>query len=335
MKKIQGTNSGETLHGTNSNDKILAGGGDDFIVCSGGNDILDGQDGFDVVSYEVFKQSISVNFKTGSVSAGRIHDKIVNIEMVIGTSGNDRFVGADTGESWFQGGKGNDRMVGGRGFDWADYYGAYAGVKVDLKAGSSSGYDGRDTLIDIDNIRGSRYDDVLSGDDRGNRIRGMMGDDIIDGRGGFDLADYRNASGAVFVNLVTGTATGADGNDRLRNIEGVRGSYYNDTLIGDARSNFFETFGGHDKISGGGGRDTFLFASGCDRDVITDFTASGGDRDLIQLYMPEIASYQDLVKNHMVQSGSDVEIRGAGDDVIVLSQVNIKELSSANFLIEA
>jgi hypothetical protein len=78
-----------------------------------------------------------------------------------------------------------------------------------------------------------------------------------------------------------------------------------------------------------------LFASGCDRDVITDFTASGGDRDLIQLYMPEIASYQDLVKNHMVQSGSDVEIRGAGDDVIVLSQVNIKELSSANFLIEA
>lgn len=331
VPKIKGTNQSDTLSGTSRDDRILARGGDDFILASGGDDTIVGHDGFDVVSYDGFAQSINVNFRTGLVEIDGKQDRISGIEMVIGTAGNDRFVGANSGESWFQGGRGNDIMIGGRGFDWADYYGAYAGVRVDLRAGTSSGYDGRDTLVRIDNIRGSRHDDILSGDDNGNRIRGMRGDDVIDGRGGFDVADYRNASGGVVVDLQRGIATGADGRDTLRNIEGMRGTYYDDRLIGNGRDNFFETFAGNDRITGGGGSDRFLFANGSGRDTITDFTASGPDRDIIELDISAISNYRDLVRNHMVQVGNDVEIRGSGGEVIVLQGVNAGGLTSANF----
>jgi Ca2+-binding RTX toxin-like protein len=318
--------------GTSKADKIRGGKGDDFIVFSRSNDTISGGDGFDVISYDGSPIAIVANFKLGSVSVGSKTDTIRDVEMIVGTAANDKFVGADTGESWFQGGKGNDRMTGGKGFDWADYYGSYGGMTVDLKSGTTSGYDGKDTLINIDNIRGSRYDDHLFGDDNGNRIRGMKGDDVIDGRGGNDLADYRNADGAVVVNLKTGIATGADGRDKLINIEGVRGTYYNDVLIGNDRDNFFETFSGNDRVTGGAGADTFSFSAGCGHDTITDFQATGARHDMIDVSgLASIISYKDLMKNHASQSGHDVVI-DAGLDEIILKDVSIGDLRASDFL---
>ncbi|MBX9459508.1 MAG: hypothetical protein KL863_27695 [Rhizobium sp.] len=219
-------------------------------------------------------------------------------------------------------------MTGGKGYDWADYYGAYDSVEVDLKGGYSAGYDGRDTLIKIDNIRGSRHDDVLAGDDKDNRIRGMQGDDLIDGRGGYDLADYRNASGGVVVNLELGRASGADGNDALRNMEGIRGSSHNDILTGDENDNFFESFGGDDEMTGGAGSDRFSFSNGSGRDTITDFDASGSNPDIIELYIDTITGFKDLFNNHMAQVGDNVEIYGLTGEEIVLLDVNITELSA-------
>jgi Ca2+-binding RTX toxin-like protein len=323
MANINGTKKSETITGST---------GDDFIRFSGGNDKIVGNDGFDVVSYEGASTAIVANFKLAFVTSGNKTDSISGIEMIIGTAGKDRFVGADTGESWFQGGTGDDSMTGGKGYDWADYYSSYGGMRVDLRTGTSSGYDGKDTLIAIDNLRGSRHADHLYGSDGGNRIRGMKGDDVIDGRGGFDLADYRNADGSVVVNLTTGSSSGADGRDKLVNIEGIRGSYYNDVLTGNDKGNFFETFSGNDRLTGRGGSDQFSFSTGCGRDTITDFQASGSHHDIIALSgLNSIINFADMIKNHISENGDDVVIK-AGSDSIILKNVSIGDLSVSDFI---
>ncbi|MBX9459509.1 MAG: hypothetical protein KL863_27700 [Rhizobium sp.] len=101
---MKGTNAADSLVGTSKADKILALGGDDFVNFSGGNDKIDGGEGFDLVSYQESSQPISVNLRAGTVVVGKQTDKVVNIEMIIGTDGADTFVGARAGDSWFQGG---------------------------------------------------------------------------------------------------------------------------------------------------------------------------------------------------------------------------------------
>jgi RTX calcium-binding nonapeptide repeat (4 copies) len=69
---------------------------------------------------------------------------------------------------------------------------------------------------------------------------------------------------AVTVNLAAGTLTGADpatDSDTLVNIEDVGGSFFGDTIIGDAGPNALRGDVGADTIAGGGGDD--LLIGGC------------------------------------------------------------------------
>jgi Ca2+-binding RTX toxin-like protein len=304
-KTIKGDENNNTITGTNSDDKLYGYGGDDYFYPLKGNDFVNGGEGFDTVNYSNSGGSISVNLKTGFVTDSAGSDKLVGVERVTGTGGNDVFVAGKSGEFWFRGEAGNDKLTGGGGFDWADYNNAGKGLVVDLQAGTSSGGGaGNDTLVNIDNIRGSANDDKLYGDNHGNRIRGMAGNDLIDGRGGVDMVDYKDVAGAVNVNLAKGTASGADGNDTLRHLESVRASDFNDVVTGDNAANYLYAGAGNDIISGGGGKDTlggdvgvdtltggagadtFLFYGGWSgktastRDVITDFAVGSDHLDL-------------------------------------------------------
>ncbi len=141
-----------------------------------------------------------------------------------------------------RGNLGDDVIDGGAGSDTTDYSNSSGTVTVVLtnvvsghSGGSSSGAAGNDTLIDIENIFGGSGSDSLTGNSSDNLIRGNAGDDTINGAAGNDTADYRNAAGSVTVVLtdvldgsgnLTGSATGADGNDILLNIERVRGGRF-------------------------------------------------------------------------------------------------------------
>lgn len=85
---------------------------------------------------------------------------------------------------------------GGGGVDTVDYshhsMGAHMGINVSLKIGMSLSLNGPsqgDTFDSIENITGTRWDDVIVGDDKliGNVLMGMQGRDIIYGEGGNDL----------------------------------------------------------------------------------------------------------------------------------------------------
>jgi serralysin len=127
---------------------------------------------------------------------------------------------------------------------------------------------------EADVLRGSRHADFLfgrAGDDRlfgrgGNdALFGGAGNDRLDGGAGFDTADYRGAITGVNANLTTGVASdGQGGTDRLISIEGLTGSRFEDTLVGDAGANTLSSGGGGDLLSGMGGDDLLRGGEGAD-----------------------------------------------------------------------
>lgn len=123
----------------------------------------------------------------------------------------------------------------------------------------------------IRSIFGTRFNDTLIGgvDDGFESFRGDGGNDFIDGRTGWDRADYRNATSAITVNMAAGTVSASSGNDTLRSVEAIRGSYFDDVydargFVGGSTSttanvgsfwtaqNEFSPEGGDDVIHGNG-----------------------------------------------------------------------------------
>ena len=114
-----------------------------------------------------------------------------------------------------------------------------------------------------DNLTGSNSNDILkggAGDDTligglGNDVlNGGLGADILNGGDGLDLADYRDATKPVTADLNnpinnTGEAKG----DTYSSIEGLIGSAFDDTLVGDNSSNVLIGGLGADHLSGMGG----------------------------------------------------------------------------------
>ena len=68
---------------------------------------------------------------------------------------------------------GNDILDGGVGsMDWAYYNSASAGVTANLATGLATGGAGSDTLTGIENLLGSNYNDVLTGNALANTLSG-------------------------------------------------------------------------------------------------------------------------------------------------------------------
>src|SRR6185369_10864719 len=130
---------------------------------------------------------------------------LVNINGVIGSQFNDVLIG-DEGNNAFRGNAGDDIIDGGDGNDTVLYNTALSSVYVDLDAGfasdgmdyftnNSDHSDGLDELDNIENIIGSDLSSDNGGGDGdklygstgvANKIWGLDGHDILDGRGGAD-----------------------------------------------------------------------------------------------------------------------------------------------------
>lgn len=231
----------------------------------GGNDTINGGTGFDRVDYSTSPLAVVVTL--GGLSNGTASDgfggtdTLINIEEVRGSAFNDTLTGSDSGiyES-FEGRAGNDTIDGKGGTDRASYDTSPAAINVNLTTGiAQDGWVGTDTLLNIEEVRGSAFNDVIIGNAGNNAIEGRNGDDTMDGGAGFDWLRYDSTSGNVVVNLASGTATGAAGNDTFTNFEGIRGSAFADNLTGDALSNGLRGNGGDDVIDGGAGIDASVY----------------------------------------------------------------------------
>lgn len=204
-------------------------------------------------------------------------------DLLEGRAGNDVFQGGG-GDDVMIGGLGGDILQGGDGSDTASYAFATGGMEVflfDGLSGYSNGPDGHDTLIDVENVTGSQFDDDIAGNSLANVLRGLgghdfitggSGDDVIDGGDGRDQASYHDAGDGVNASLTAGTASGAAGNDTLVSIEDLSGSSFDDHLIGDGEINSLNGLAGNDMLEGLGGHDALRGRQGND-------TLRGGDGD--------------------------------------------------------
>jgi Ca2+-binding RTX toxin-like protein len=122
------------------------------------------------------------------------------------------------------------------------------------------GLGGNDVLIGLDG------DDVLDGGDGDDLLEGGAGADALEGGAGRDGAEYRGATGSVTVHLELGTATGAEGDDALAEIEDLFGSDLGDDhltgrddqqnrLVGRAGNDGLFGRGFDDELFGGPGND--------------------------------------------------------------------------------
>jgi Ca2+-binding RTX toxin-like protein/subtilisin-like proprotein convertase family protein len=216
---IENTNEGtDTVHtsisyilGANVENLTLIGtasingtgnGLDNTISGNSGNNTFDGGAGIDTVDYSATTQGIVVNLSlsqnqgTGSEIGT---DQLLNVENVIGGSGNDTITG-NSGANLLDGGAGADTLIGGAGND--TYYVDNVG---DLVTENASG--GIDTILasvdyvlssNVENLTllagaingfGNGLNNVVTGNSADNTLFGFAGNDTLIGGAGNDTLD--------------------------------------------------------------------------------------------------------------------------------------------------
>ena len=233
----------DRLEGQSGNDRLFGGVGDDFLRGGVGNDHLWGGPGADTLRGGDGNDMIYADKEDlSSIWGGRGNDTVSfeketmpvvypaanGIENIIGTDadGGDMLTG-DGNANVIEGRDGGDVLVGGDGSDTVSYASSDRRVTVNLDAadgtpgvGVGGGHAAGDSIRDFENIIGSAYSDILTGDQMDNMLTGGAGNDDL---------------------------TGGDGDDTLIGGAGV------DDLDGGAGNDTLEGGAGADKLDGGAG----------------------------------------------------------------------------------
>jgi len=359
------------------NDTLNGGDGDDRMQGSGGANIYDGGDGTDEVRYNNSGAAVVVSLGVGLANGGDAEgDTFANVENLVGSQFNDILIGDDganrlegfLGDDTLAGGLGADVLWGGLGFDTANYSDSAIGVDARLFSTGSGGTAEGDTLIYIERIVGSQFNDTLIGGGASVRLDGLNGDDIlfdysanatlIGGNGndfmqggiggdtyfggsGTDTVSFANAVGAVTANLATGTGSGNDAaGDAYTGVENLLGSANSDTFIGDGNDNNLNGQGGVDFLLGGLGNDTLTGGAGVDLfqydatvwgfDIITDFQ---NGTDFIDLRGSGL-TFTDFTEVDTVP-GMRLDYTDGGGTLSTISLlgVNIADIDASDFLV--
>jgi Ca2+-binding RTX toxin-like protein len=223
-------------------------------------------------------------------------------DELLGGAGDDVLYGGAGGDT-LDGGIGADALDGGEGRDWADYSRADAAVVADLRSGGTLGEATGDTYVSVENLKGSKHDDILTGDEGVNHIDGNDGADIIDagagddrvrggagaddmqGGAGTDTLSYISSDAGVTLDLEAGTGAGghAEG-DIFAGFEEVLGSGHADTIAGSqstdrigagAGDDVVIASAGNDRLWGAAGEDTLVFSGASDDYTITRVEDAG------------------------------------------------------------
>lgn len=303
-----------------SADDVLIGGNtdnDDWETFRGfaGDDLIDGGTGIDRADYGRDYRADGTGGNMGIIAdlAARTvrdgfgdTDTVRNIEVIRATIFSDDLRG-DNSDNRFDPLSGSDYIDGRGGRDMVSYNsdhfyddrsGGSTGILADLRKGeivNTTGYQ-IDTVVNIEDVRGSVLNDDIRGDGEDNLLQGDKGDDLL---------------------------TGRNGNDTLE------GGYGQDELVGGRGNDILEGDAGNDSLWGRIGSDTFIFAEGSDIDHIHDFKDGVDLIDVSAFGFANAAEVLTLAR----QTGDDVTIDFNDDDAVVIENFMLAALDAGDLIL--
>ncbi len=303
---IWGADGDDCIFGLAGDDTLMGDEGNDTLIGGAGADHMNGSWGDDKVSYRTSTEAVTASLADGAGTAGdAAGDTFFAIEdleggagddnltgdswhnVISGNGGNDTLIGL-AGNDTFISGQGADMLDGGEGEDVASYATMQeGGVIVNMTDTSQNTGDAAgDTYMSVEGIEGTRFNDVLTGDEGRNLLYGGQGDDMLDGGAagadffdggeGTDTASYASATQRAFVRMEeTWRNDDAARGDTYESIENLRGSQFDDNLCTDDGDNILWGDDGNDCMFGLDGEDTIY--GGADQDTLI----GGADGDLL------------------------------------------------------
>ncbi len=276
------------VKGTHLNDQIN-------VLNSGGTIKIN--DGLSLINTEISAASVTQIYLVGLAG----HDSL-RLDATLGT-GYVSTISGGTGDDTLISSLGQDTLDGGIGADTASYIQAVTGVNVSLLivGSQNTGGAGPDLLNLIENLAGSNFADVLTGNAGNNVLWGGLGNDILNGGFGDDTLDGGQGADALFggeghdlliFDTADTTVSGAGGNDTAKlvnptaavnlsllpgqievvdatastfnNTLDATGATWNVTIIGGSGNDKITGGNGQDTLEGGGGNDTIAGGPGAD-----------------------------------------------------------------------
>jgi Ca2+-binding RTX toxin-like protein len=325
---LTGDDGNNTLIGNGGNDILTGNGGNDTVSGGTGNDAINGGLGSDTVDYSSFTEAITL-LASGIVNKGSFGtDTIVDVETVIGATGQSNTIDASTGTATTTSlnvNLGNNSLIvnglpapiNSITLNVQNFLNVYGTTQNDTITGNNlsnllAGNAGNDT------IQGNDGDDGLFGGDGNDSLLGGVGNDVLLGEFGNDFLFGEVGNDLLF---------GDDGNDQLYGGDGLDELYGGigaDSLYGGNDNDILWGEDGNDILNGGNGNDIFVIVRGS-ADIVQDFQ-DGFDR---------IGLGGGLLFSQLTISslGTNTLIRSSGQILATLQNVSSTLITSTDFTV--
>jgi Ca2+-binding RTX toxin-like protein len=230
-------------------------------------------------------------------------DKAISLK---GTAQNDHYIGTAFNDT-FESSAGADRLEGAGGND--TYKVDNAGDRVIENA--NEGIDTIETSVSyvlsahVEHLTaagsmsialtGNGLSNIITGNAGDNTLDGGAGADILHGGAGFDFVSFASST----VGVRTGLALGSGDGDTWTSIEGIIGSAFADTLVGNGAS----------QLQGSGGNDIYQVRAG---DVVAEAAGQGRDTVLVSTsYALQAAAEIEALKLTGLPSRTSASLTGS------------------------
>lgn len=363
---LVGGDDNDILNGGNGDDYLRGGEGDDVIDGGAGIDraaftVLVNNPAIGETGVQV-GATVDLNIQGVAQDTGQGMDTLIGIEHASGTVLSDTLIG-DSGSNWLWGGSdgtagggtGNDNIDGGGGDDLVEvgsgdhtlnggtgtdalsFLGGHvetsnAGVtySLALQGSAQATEQGSMNTSGFENVSGSLYDDILTGDALDNILAGDLGSDSLSGGDGNDTL---YGDGRIWVDISGGvggsgpiTLFGQQADEPGTNPGDPDFTSGNDVLNGGKGDDDLYGGRGDDTMTGGQHSDRFIIEADSGDDIITDFKSA----DSI-VFDPSsgVDSFSDLTLT--AAPGNSTLISWGTDDSILVQGVKPNQLDATDF----
>jgi Ca2+-binding RTX toxin-like protein len=333
FENLTGSAFNDNLTGNAAGNMLDSGAGSDFLNGGVGADTMLGGDGTDAYCVDHAGDLVSESNSCLATGGNDVvysylaaYTLTANVErMRLMLAGASNATGNELDNTLYAG-YGNNIFDGGAGTDTVSYAFAGAGVSVSLASAGAqaTGSSGSDTLVSIENLIGSGFNDNLTGN---------AGDNVLDGAAGTDTVSYAFASAGVSVSLASAgvQATGSAGSDTLISIENLTGSGFSDSLVGNAANNVLDGGSGSDFLNGATGADTMLGGDGTDAycvdhagDLVSESNSSlaTGGNDVVYSYLAAYTLTANVERLRLMLTGASNGTGNALDNTLYAGDGN-------------